>query len=224
MTPSLVVEASAVEIDEAVQIANSAQQRWNKINYHRRAELLHEVAQAMRQARPVVAEMLTREMGKTYKESADEVMWSGTAVDYYAEIARHELGKVLGPTVDGQFHFTTKEPLGVVVIILPFNYPLCPLCWQAAAALASGSAPRICCAPRMQTSPRWRDASALRPKAILRPYSASDAACRPSAIGGPVAGDSARAAGAWPGDCGRESAATARVPSRTSLVSVARPA
>jgi acyl-CoA reductase-like NAD-dependent aldehyde dehydrogenase len=135
-----VVEASRVEIDEAVQIANSAQQRWNKINYHRRAELLHEVAQAMRQARPVVAEMLTREMGKTYKESADEVMWSGTAVDYYAEIARHELGKVLGPTVDAQFHFTTKEPLGVVVIILPFNYPLCLLCWQAAAALASGNA------------------------------------------------------------------------------------
>jgi betaine-aldehyde dehydrogenase len=42
--------------------------------------------------------------------------------------------------VDGQLHFTTKDPLGVVVIILPFNYPLCLLCWQAAAALASGNA------------------------------------------------------------------------------------
>ena len=45
-----------------------------------------------------------------------------------------------GPAVDGQFHFTTKDPLGVVVIILPFNYPLCLLCWQAAAAIASGNA------------------------------------------------------------------------------------
>ena len=133
-------DATAAEVDQAVQRANAAQKRWNKVNYHRRAELLHEVAQAMRKDRPVVAEMLTREMGKTYKESADEVSWSGSAVDYYAEIARHELGKVLGPTVEGQFHFTIKEPLGVVVIILPFNYPLCLLCWQAAAAVASGNA------------------------------------------------------------------------------------
>ncbi len=133
-------DATAAEVDDAVRIANAAQKRWNKINYHRRAELLHEVAQGMRRDRPVVAEMLTREMGKTYKESADEVSWSVSAVDYYAEIARHELGKVLGPTVDAQFHFTTKEPLGVVVIILPFNYPLCLLCWQAAAAVASGNA------------------------------------------------------------------------------------
>jgi betaine-aldehyde dehydrogenase len=61
-------------------------------------------------------------------------------VDYYAEVARHEAGKVLGATVDGQFHCTTKDPLGVCVIILPFNYPLCLLCWQAAAALACGNA------------------------------------------------------------------------------------
>src|SRR5580704_3437535 len=133
-------DATAAEVDEAVRIASAAQKRWHKVNYHRRAEMLHEVAQAMRQDRPIVAEMLTREMGKTYKESADEVSWSVTAVDYYAEIARHELGKVLGPTVEAQFHFTLKEPLGVVVIILPFNYPLCLLCWQATAALASGNA------------------------------------------------------------------------------------
>lgn len=134
-----IVDATAQEVEEAVRIANDAQKRWNRVNAHRRAELLHEVAQAMRRDRPVVAEMLTREMGKTYKESFDEVGWSASAVDYYAEIARHEMGKVLGPAVDAQFHFTVKEPLGVVVIILPFNYPLCLLCWQAAAAIASGN-------------------------------------------------------------------------------------
>jgi betaine-aldehyde dehydrogenase len=90
--------------------------------------------------RPLVAEMLTREMGKPYKESADEVVWSATATDYYAEVSRHEAGRVLGPVVDGQFNFTTKDPLGVVVVILPFNYPLCLLCWQVAAAVASGNA------------------------------------------------------------------------------------
>src|SRR5277367_3737749 len=135
-----IVDASAVDVDRAVAAANSAQRGWRNVNHHRRAELLHEVSRRVMSDRPLVAEMLTREMGKPYKESFDEVAWSASAIDYYAEIARHENGKVLGSAVDGQFHFTTKDPLGVVVIILPFNYPLCLLCWQAAAAIASGNA------------------------------------------------------------------------------------
>ena len=135
-----VVAATPAEIAEAITAANAAQRQWAKVNYHRRAELLHEAARRMLAARPLVGEMLTREMGKTYKESVDEATWSATATDYYAEVARHEAGKVLGATVDGQFHCTTKDPLGVVVIILPFNYPLCLLCWQATAALACGNA------------------------------------------------------------------------------------
>ena len=132
--------ASAGEVDRSVEIAGAAQRAWSKVNYHRRAELLHEAARRVLTDRPRVAEMLTREMGKPYKESFDEVSWSASAIDYYAEVGRHEAGKVLGATVDGQFHCTTKDPLGVVVIILPFNYPLCLLCWQAAAALVSGNA------------------------------------------------------------------------------------
>jgi acyl-CoA reductase-like NAD-dependent aldehyde dehydrogenase len=135
-----IADATPADIDRAVAAANEAQRRWRSVNYHRRAELLHEVSRQVMLARPLVAEMLTREMGKPYKESRDEVAWSASAIDYYAEIARHENGKVLGSAVDGQFHFTTKDPLGVVVIILPFNYPLCLLCWQAAAAIASGNA------------------------------------------------------------------------------------
>jgi acyl-CoA reductase-like NAD-dependent aldehyde dehydrogenase len=135
-----IADATAADVDQAVAAANAAQRGWRAVNHHRRAEMLHEVSRQVMAARPLVAEMLTREMGKPYKESFDEVAWSASAIDYYAEIARHENGKVLGSAVDGQFHFTTKDPLGVVVIILPFNYPLCLLCWQAAAALASGNA------------------------------------------------------------------------------------
>jgi acyl-CoA reductase-like NAD-dependent aldehyde dehydrogenase len=135
-----IVDASAAEIDRAVAIANEAQRRWNRTSMLHRAELLHEVAADIRASRAALGELLTREMGKPFKESADEALWTASAVDYYAEVGRHEAGRVLGPAVAGQFHFTTKEPLGVVVLILPFNYPLCLLAWQAAAALASGNA------------------------------------------------------------------------------------
>ena len=55
-----------------------------------------------------------------------------------------------GATVPGQFHFAIKEPLGTIVIILPFNYPLVLLCWEAAAALAAGNA--VIVKPHEQTS------------------------------------------------------------------------
>jgi betaine-aldehyde dehydrogenase len=100
-----IADANPSEIDEAVQTANAAQRSWRSVNHHRRAELLHEVSRRVMADRTLVAEMLTREMGKPYKESFDEVAWSASAIDYYAEIARHENGKVLGSAVDGQFHF-----------------------------------------------------------------------------------------------------------------------
>ena len=135
-----VSDATEAEVEETIAIANRAQKAWNARNALERAELLHKVARRMKELKPVVAEMMTREMGKPYKEAADEVDWGVTAVDYYAEIARHEAGKVLGPVVDGQFHFTTKVAMGTAVIILPFNFPVVLACWEAAAAIAAGNA------------------------------------------------------------------------------------
>ncbi len=135
-----IADATAVEIDAALAGARKAQSAWWSLSALARAEALHEVAHQMRKDLPIVAEMLTREMGKPYKESSDETNWSITAMDYYAEIGRHEAGRVVGPAVAGQLHYTVKEPLGTVVIILPFNYPLVLLCWEAAAALAAGNA------------------------------------------------------------------------------------
>src|SRR5262245_16747254 len=103
-----IADTPEAEVAAAIAAANKAQKAWDKKNTLTCAELLHEVAHKMRALKPVLAEMLTREMGKPYKESADEVEWSATAVDYYAEVARHEAGRVLGPATDGQFHFTIK--------------------------------------------------------------------------------------------------------------------
>jgi acyl-CoA reductase-like NAD-dependent aldehyde dehydrogenase len=135
-----IADATPAEVERAIAIAVVAQKQWNATNMLTRAEALHAVAAEMRRLRPVLAEMMTREMGKPYKEAADEVSWCTNATDYYAEIARHENGKVVGPTVDGQLHFTLKEPLGVISLIMPFNYPLVLLVWEAAAALAAGNA------------------------------------------------------------------------------------
>ncbi|NJC71446.1 aldehyde dehydrogenase [Planosporangium thailandense] len=135
-----IADCTPDEVEEVVARANDAQRAWWAESALHRAELLHEVARAMRRLRPDLAELLTRETGKPYKESADEVDWCVTATDYYAELGRHSVGQVLGPTVAGQLHYTLKEPMGVVVVILPSNFPLLLFVWEAAAALAAGNA------------------------------------------------------------------------------------
>ncbi len=134
-----VADCSETEVANVIEAANTAQRKWAAMNALTRAELMHEVAVKMRNMTPVLAEMLTREMGKPYKETADEVAWSASAIDYYAEVGRHDCGRVLGSPVDDQLHYTLKEPMGVVVTIMPFNFPFVLLCWEAAAAIAAGN-------------------------------------------------------------------------------------
>jgi len=135
-----VADATQEEVESAINIANHAQKAWRKTEFLTRADLLHSVARKLREMTPMLAEILTREMGKPYKETADEMEWSATCFSYYAEISRHDQGRVLGPVVEGQLNYTLKEPLGVVASIQPFNYPILLLAWQAAAALGTGNA------------------------------------------------------------------------------------
>ncbi len=145
-----IADATDAEVDAAIEAALVAGRRWNSIDMRSRAVVMHEIAVVMRRDKALYAECLTREEGKPYKEALDEVSWCATAMDYYAEIARHEAGRIAGTTVPGQFHFAVKEPLGTVVIVLPFNFPLVLLCWEAAAALAAGNA--VIVKPHEQTS------------------------------------------------------------------------
>ena len=145
-----IADTSAEEIEEALDQAAAARRVWWGMDARSRAVVLHDIAALLRQDKTPYAECLTREEGKPFKESVDEVSWCATAIDYYAELARHETGRLAGATVPDQFHFAVKEPLGTVVIILPFNYPLVLLCWEAAAALAAGNA--VIVKPHEQTS------------------------------------------------------------------------
>ena len=135
-----IAETTAAEVDAAVDAGHAAQKKWWRISALERAEIMHEIANDLLTMKAQLAEALTREMGKPYKESADEVDWSVSAIRYYAETGRTDIGRVMGPAVEGHLNYTLKLPLGVVVSIQPFNYPMTLLAWEGAAALASGNA------------------------------------------------------------------------------------
>lgn len=135
-----IAEATANEIDAAVAEAARAQRQWWAISGAERADIMHEVTRATKEMTAALAESLTREQGKTYKEAMDEIGWCASAMSYYAEISRQEGGRVHGPSAPGQLHLTIKEPLGVVAAIIPFNYPYLLLFWEVAAAVGAGNA------------------------------------------------------------------------------------
>ena len=139
-TISEIAETTQSEVDGAVDSATRAQRAWWSKSSLERSEIMHEIANDLVAMKTELAELLTREMGKPYKESADEVDWSVSAIRYYAEIGRNDMGRVMGSAVEGHMNYTLKLPLGVVVSIQPFNYPMTLLAWEGAAALAAGNA------------------------------------------------------------------------------------
>lgn len=145
-----IANATEREVEDVTDIANSARKNWLAIDPRTRSTMLHEVAARIRRDKALYGYFMTREEGKPFKESVDETSWCATAIDYYAELGRHETGRIAGATVPGQFHFSVKEPLGTVVIILPFNFPLVLMCWELAAALAAGNS--VIVKPHEQTS------------------------------------------------------------------------
>ena len=83
---------------------------------------------------------MTNEGGKPFIENHDEVTWTAACFDYYGEIARDSVGYLPAPIEAQQLALVIKEPVGTVVCIVPWNYPLLLAAWKVAPALAAGNA------------------------------------------------------------------------------------
>src|SRR6184192_3913338 len=134
-----VPRARAEDADRAVRAALKAQDEWRFGPGIEKCELLHGAACNMREHRERLATLLTQEGGKPLIENMDEVEWVAACFDYYAEVGRHEAGRVIPPVQRHQMNFVVKEPYGVVACIVPWNYPLLLMSWKVAPALMAGN-------------------------------------------------------------------------------------
>ena len=130
---------TAEDVDIAVQAAKRAFEQWKRVSASERTELLHEVSRKIRAHAHQIIELLTQEEGKPVPENEEEVVWTYSTFDYYAELGRHSRGRVIPSTEDGVLNMVIKEPYGVVGCIVPWNYPLLLLAWKVAPALAAGN-------------------------------------------------------------------------------------
>jgi acyl-CoA reductase-like NAD-dependent aldehyde dehydrogenase len=135
----VVPRQTAAGADHAVRSAREAFGTWRWIPAAEKAPMLHSIARRMREKQKELATLMTTEGGKPFCENRDEVEWTAACFDYYAEIGRNSRGSSLPPVFEHQVNFTIKEPYGVVVAIIPWNYPLLLLSWKVAPALAVGN-------------------------------------------------------------------------------------
>ncbi len=132
--------ATAPDVDRAVKAARRAFEEgpWRKMSARDRGGLLRKLADALWERREEFALIESLNNGKTFREALRGDVGPGAAtLSYWSEAPSRIFGEVL--PVTGPFHtYTLREPVGVVGLIVPWNYPTCIMCWKLGPALASG--------------------------------------------------------------------------------------
>ncbi len=133
------------EIDQAIKNAHEAQKEWAKVSMIERAKKLHLAADWIREHEADVTQFLIHEIGKNYPEAKDEIIRSADMIDYFANAALSVKGEELsGEAFPGydqtKMAIIERVPLGVILAIAPFNYPINLSVAKIAPALAMGNA------------------------------------------------------------------------------------
>ncbi|MCB0875699.1 MAG: aldehyde dehydrogenase family protein [Solirubrobacterales bacterium] len=133
------VEApSAAELGDIVAAAVDSQRRW-AASAPERAAALNALADAVA-AREGLAELITAEVGKPIAESRGEIARAVAILRYYSQAALDPIGELYPASAPRTEVRVRREPLGVVLTICPWNFPLAIPLWKASPALAWGNA------------------------------------------------------------------------------------
>ncbi|NYT79709.1 aldehyde dehydrogenase family protein [Alcaligenaceae bacterium] len=135
-----VANASAGLARQAVEAAKRAQPGWAATGLQARAQILKDISRGILTRSHELAQILAKEQGKTLPEARGEVQRAADIFDYFAgEVYRlgGELFQSVRPGVEVEI---SREPLGVVALITPWNFPIAIPAWKSAPALAFGNA------------------------------------------------------------------------------------
>jgi acyl-CoA reductase-like NAD-dependent aldehyde dehydrogenase len=129
----------AADAAAAVAAAAAALPAWRGATGPARGEHLHRWAAAVAARQEEIAQAMAREVGKPIAEARGEAARCVAILRYYAGEAVREIGEVIPAQAPGALQFTLRQPLGVVALITPWNFPAAIPLWKAAPALAFGN-------------------------------------------------------------------------------------
>jgi len=127
------------DVNEAVSAANTAYSDWHKMSASERRDLMKELANKSRENANELAKTISMEMGKPFAEALDEIDTVADFLEYYGELARDEVGRIVAPVDRNTMSLVRYESIGVIGCIIPWNYPLALMGWKLAPALAAGN-------------------------------------------------------------------------------------
>lgn len=128
----------AADADLAIRSAHRAFQKWKVTPVAERARLQKKAAQLMRERAQEIGRVLTTELGRPLAGSVTEIQRSADLLDVYAEEGLRVHAEMPLTGVAGEKLIVTREPIGVVIAITPFNYPITLLTFKLGAALIAG--------------------------------------------------------------------------------------
>jgi succinate-semialdehyde dehydrogenase/glutarate-semialdehyde dehydrogenase len=133
-----VAKAGAAETAQAIAAAERAFPAWRALTAKARGACVKRWGELMLANRDALAELLTREQGKPLAEARGEVGYAASFLEWFAEEAKRSYGDVIpSPKADAKI-IVTREPVGVVAAITPWNFPLAMITRKAGPALAAG--------------------------------------------------------------------------------------
>ncbi|BFT75709.1 aldehyde dehydrogenase family protein [Paenibacillus sp. P36] len=127
------------DVIQAMEAAEQAFKTWRHVPPTKRAEILYKAADLLEAGLEQYAEELTREEGKTMASSRMEVKRSAQTLRYYASEGLNVSGETLPSDDATTFVYTRKEPLGVISVITPWNFPISIPVRKIAPALVTGN-------------------------------------------------------------------------------------
>lgn len=127
------------DVNQAIEAADRAFQTWKRVSPSKRAEILYKAADLLEAGLEQYAEELTREEGKTIGSSRMEVKRSAQTLRYYASEGLNVSGETIPSDDATTFVYTRLEPLGVITVITPWNFPISIPARKIAPALATGN-------------------------------------------------------------------------------------
>lgn len=131
--------ADKAQTERAIAAARAAFTRWSLSGIQQRSELLDRIGQGILDRKQELGYLLAREEGKTLPEGIGEVTRAGQIFKFFAGEVLHNSGDIFPSVRPGLETLVTREPLGVVGLITPWNFPIAIPAWKIAPALAYGN-------------------------------------------------------------------------------------
>src|SRR4051812_45585335 len=132
--------ASAEDVDAAVERAVVGARVWRRMTPAERGDILLKIADAIEAEATEFAEMECENIGKPLAYAVDEMPWAWDVFRFFAGAARSSHAPAAGEYANGSTSWLRREPIGVVGLIVPWNYPLLMAAWKIAPAVAAGNA------------------------------------------------------------------------------------